>query len=89
VQSESGSQAFIKKKLIRLWAQSTVAKLRNYEFAVGLIWVLLFAGSGRCCWLDLVVTIGWIRTLLVTISEIAVGFIGILDLQVSDPTSVW
>jgi hypothetical protein len=42
VQSESGSQAFIKKKLIRLWAQSPVAELRNYEFAVGLIWVLLF-----------------------------------------------
>jgi hypothetical protein len=56
VQSESGSQAFIKKKLIRLWAQSPVAKLRNYEFAT--------AGIGYCYWLDLDGAVGWTWTLL-------------------------
>jgi hypothetical protein len=57
---EPKEKAFIKKIPYRLWAQGPAAKLGNKDIAVGLIWN---------CYI-------WIRTLPVTISEIAVGLIG-------------
>jgi hypothetical protein len=90
VQLESESQAFVKKKLIRLWNQSPVAKLRNYEFAtagvgycywldldgvVGWIWTLLLAGFGRCYWLDLDVAVADLDV-AGDYLRIVVGFIG-------------
>jgi hypothetical protein len=74
--------------------------LLNYELRV-CCWLdlvfLLFAGSGRFWWLDLVDTIGWIWNLLLLYSDVAGDYLGIcrwiywkiLDLQVSDPTPVW
>jgi hypothetical protein len=56
------------------------------ELVIATAWILtvLLAGLGHCSWLDLAGPVGsiWrlllpIWTLLVTISEIAVGFIGI------------
>jgi hypothetical protein len=57
--------------------------LLELDIATGWIWTVLLAGFGHCYWLDLDEAVGsiWrlllpIWTLLVTISEIAVGFIG-------------
>jgi hypothetical protein len=66
------------------------------DIAIGWIWTMLLAGFEHCYWLDLDGAIGsiwmllWpIWTSLVTISELSLDLLEILDLQVSDSTPVW